>query len=55
MGHTYHKVYLQFVFAVKYRNAVLDKNWHKLQTCASKGDMCRAYGSYKFLKIYKLN
>jgi hypothetical protein len=37
MGHTYHKVYLQFVFAVKYRNAVLDKKWHKLQTCASKG------------------
>ena len=27
MGHTYHKVYLQFVFAVKYRNAVLDKRW----------------------------
>ena len=27
MGHTYHKVYLQFVFAVKYRKALLDKAW----------------------------
>ncbi|MBK9257851.1 MAG: IS200/IS605 family transposase [Saprospiraceae bacterium] len=27
MANTYHQVYLQTVFAVKYRNAVLDKNW----------------------------
>lgn len=27
MANTYHQVYLQFVFAVKYRNAVLHKNW----------------------------
>ncbi len=27
MANTYHQVYLQFVFAVKYRNAVLHKSW----------------------------
>lgn len=27
MANTYHQVYLQFVFAVKYRNAVLHKDW----------------------------
>lgn len=27
MDNTYHQVYLQFVFAVKYRNAVLHKSW----------------------------
>ena len=27
MANTYHQVYLQLVFAVKYRNAVLDKKW----------------------------
>lgn len=27
MANTYHQIYLQFVFAVKYRNAVLDKEW----------------------------
>jgi len=27
MANTYHQVYLQFIFAVKYRNAVLDKKW----------------------------
>jgi len=27
MANTYHQVYLQTVFAVKYRNAVLDKKW----------------------------
>ncbi len=29
MANSYHQVYLQFVFAVKYRNAVLDKKWRK--------------------------
>ncbi len=27
MANTYHQIYLQIVFAVKYRNAVLDKSW----------------------------
>lgn len=27
MANSYHQVYLQIVFAVKYRNAVLDKTW----------------------------
>ena len=32
MANTYHQIYLQAVFAVKYRKAVLDKSWRpKLQ------------------------
>lgn len=32
MANTYHQIYLQTVFAVKYRKAVLDKAWRtKLQ------------------------
>lgn len=27
MPNTYHQIYLQFVFAVKYRNAVISSNW----------------------------
>jgi putative transposase len=27
MANTYHQIYLQTVFAVKYRNAVIDKVW----------------------------
>lgn len=27
MANTYHQIYLQIVFAVKYRAAVLDKSW----------------------------
>lgn len=27
MANTYHQIYLQTVFAVKYRNALLDKTW----------------------------
>lgn len=27
MANTYHQIYIQTVFAVKYRNAVLDKAW----------------------------
>jgi REP element-mobilizing transposase RayT len=27
MANTYHQVYIQAVFAVKYRNAVIDKSW----------------------------
>ena len=27
MANTYHQIYLQTVFAVKYRNAVIEKKW----------------------------
>lgn len=27
MANTYHQVYLQCVFAVKYRDAIIDKTW----------------------------
>ncbi|MDB5211663.1 MAG: Transposase family [Sediminibacterium sp.] len=27
MANTYHQIYLQTIFAVKYRNAVIDKDW----------------------------
>lgn len=29
MANTYHQIYLQTVFAVKYRKAILDKAWRK--------------------------
>ena len=29
MANTYHQIYLQIVFAVKYRKAVIDKTWGK--------------------------
>lgn len=29
MGNTYHQVYIQTVFAVKYREAILHKEWRK--------------------------
>ena len=27
MANTYHKIYFQYVFAVKYRNAVIEQSW----------------------------
>jgi putative transposase len=30
MANTYHQIYLQLVFAVKYRQAVIDKEWRTL-------------------------
>ena len=32
MANTYHQIYLQTVFAVKYRNAVIDKKWRGLSS-----------------------
>ncbi len=29
MANTYHQIYLQTVFAVKYRNAMIEKTWQK--------------------------
>jgi putative transposase len=37
MANTYHQIYLQTVFAVKYRNAVIDKKW--------KGQLLGAIGN----------
>jgi len=30
MANTYHQVYVQFVFAVKYRDAIIDKSWRPI-------------------------
>ena len=38
MANTYHQIYLQTVFAVKYRNAVIDIEW-KDQLCAVIGNL----------------
>ena len=38
MANTYHQIYLQTVFAVKYRNAVIDKIW-KSQLCGVIGNL----------------
>lgn len=37
MANTYHQVYLQIVFAVKYRNAVLDRSW--------RPELCKVIGN----------
>ena len=29
MANTYHQIYIQAVFAVKYRNAIINKSWQK--------------------------
>jgi putative transposase len=38
MANTYHQIYLQKVFAVKYRNAVIDKAW-KVQLMGVIGNL----------------
>jgi len=37
MGNTYHQMYIQTVFAAKYRAAVIDKSW--------KGSLCGVIGN----------
>jgi REP element-mobilizing transposase RayT len=37
MANTYHQIYLQTVFAVKYRNAIIDKSW--------RGQLCGVIGN----------
>jgi len=37
MANTYHQIYLQTVFAVKYRNSVIDKSW--------RGQLCGVIGN----------
>ena len=43
MANTYHKIYIQTVFAVKYRNAVLDKAWRE-QMFAVMGNLINETG-----------
>ena len=43
MANTYHQIYLQIVFAVKYRNAVLDKSW-RTQLFAVIGNLINKTG-----------
>ena len=38
MANTYHQIYLQTVFAVKYRKAVIDKSWRS-QLCGVIGNL----------------
>jgi len=38
MANTYHQIYLQMVFAVKYRSAVIDKSWRS-QLCGVIGNL----------------
>jgi REP element-mobilizing transposase RayT len=38
MANTYHQIYLQTVFAVKYRNAVIDKSWRS-ELCGVIGNL----------------
>ncbi len=38
MANTYHQIYLQTVFAVKYRNAVIDQSWRS-QLCGVIGNL----------------
>ena len=38
VANTYHQIYLQTVFAVKYRNAVIDKSWRS-QLCGVIGNL----------------
>jgi putative transposase len=43
MANTYHQVYLQAVFAVKYREAVIDKSW-KLKLSGVIGNLINETG-----------
>ena len=43
MANTYHKMYIQCVFAVKYRNAIIDKSW-KPQLMAVLGNLINETG-----------
>ena len=38
MANTYHQIYLQIVFAVKYRNAMMEKSWRS-QLCGVIGNL----------------
>src|SRR5215216_6715497 len=38
MANTYHQIYLQTVFAVKYRKAIIDKSWRS-QLCGVIGNL----------------
>ncbi|MEI6753097.1 MAG: IS200/IS605 family transposase [Paludibacter sp.] len=48
MANTYHKLYIQCVFAVKYRNAVIDKSW-RLQLMAVLGNLINETGCHNLI------
>ena len=43
MANTYHQIYIQTVFPVKYRNSVIDETW-KEQLCAVMGNLINEDG-----------
>ena len=43
MGNTYHQMYIQAVFAVKYREAVIEKRW-KPELLAVMGNLINETG-----------
>ena len=43
MANTYHQIYIQTVFPVKYQNSVIDKTW-KEQLCAVMGNLINEDG-----------
>lgn len=48
MGNTYHKMYIQCVFAVKYRNATIDKSW-RAQLMAVLGNLINETGCHNLI------
>lgn len=48
MANTYHQLYVQCVFAVKYRNAVIDK-WWRPQLMAVLGNLIKETGCHNLI------
>ena len=48
MANTYHQLYIQCVFAVKYRNAVIDKSWRP-QLMAVMGNLINETGCHHLI------
>jgi REP element-mobilizing transposase RayT len=48
MANTYHQLYIQCVFAVKYRNAVIDKSWRP-QLMAVLGNLINETGCHNLI------
>ena len=48
MANTFHQLYIQCVFAVKYRNAVIDKSWRP-QLMAVMGNLINETGCHNLI------
>ncbi|MFZ4726479.1 MAG: IS200/IS605 family transposase, partial [Paludibacter sp.] len=48
MSNTYHKMYIQCVFAVKYRNAVINKSWRS-ELMAVMGNLVNETGCHNLI------